>query len=371
MRGALRGMLLLATWLATTTGLAAAELKTRNVVLVTIDGLRWQEVFRGPDDAMANKEFGGVSGQGLVDLQAAYGGKTPAERRRLLMPFLWGEVAARGQLHGNRDAGSPMRVTNAAQVSYPGYNEMLTGAPDPALTDNTPVPNPNVTVLEWLDGRPGFAGRVVPLAAWNVFAAILNVPRSRLPLWLTNQRSDPATASPRLLDIEQWMADVPSKGREEHYDAFVYHAAVDMIDTRAPRVLFVGFGEPDTYGHRRLYEGYVDSIRRVDRFIRQLWEKLQSLPQYRGRTTLIITTDHGRGATPKDWAYHNPQSPGSGETWLAVLGPDTAALGERHDTPEVTTAQVAATIAAFLGEDFRAVFPQAAPPIESVLKASP
>lgn len=350
--------------------LSGAELKTRNVVLVTIDGLRWQEVFRGPDEAMANKEFGGVSDRSRQELQAVFGAKPPAERRRLLMPFLWDEVAARGQLFGNRDEGSPMRVTNAAQVSYPGYNEMLTGVADPAITDNAPTPNPNMTVLEWLNGRAGFAGRVVPLAAWNVFAAILNVERSRLPLWLTNQHSDPATASPRLLDIERWMADIPSKGREEHYDAFVHHAAVDMIDTRAPRVLLVGFGEPDTYGHRRLYDSYVDSIRRVDRFIRQLWEKLQSLPQYRGTTTLIITTDHGRGSSPKDWAYHNPQSPGSGETWLAVLGPDTPALGERRNAPEVTTAQVAATVAALLGEDFRAAFPAAAPAMESVLPAA-
>ncbi len=363
----MRRRLFLAGLVFAAAGLAAAELKTRNVVLVTIDGLRWQEVFRGPDDAMANKEFGGVSDKSLVELQAVYGAQPPAARRRLLMPFLWNEVSARGQLYGNRDTGSPMRVTNAAQVSYPGYNEMLTGAPDPAITDNARTPNPHVTVLEWLNGRPGFAGRVVPLAAWNVFAAILNVERSHLPLWLTNQHSDPATASPRLLEIERWMEDIPTKDREEHYDAFVYHAAIDALATRSPRVLFVGFGEPDTYAHRRVYDRYVDSIRRADRFIRQLWAELQSRPQYRGTTTLIITTDHGRGASPRDWANHNPSAAGSGETWLAVLGPDTPALGELHDVPEAATAQVAATVAALLGEDFRAAFPAAAPPLAAVL----
>lgn len=348
----------------------AAELQTRNVLFITIDGLRWQEVFRGPDDTFANKEFGGVSGKALAEMQASFAGRTPAERRRILMPFLWGEIAARGQLHGNRDLGSPMRVTNAAQISYPGYNEMLTGFADPQIVDNARTPNPNVTVLEWLNGRPGFQGRVVPLAAWNVFADILNVPRSGLPLWLTNQHSDPAAASPRLREIEQWMEDIPTKGRDEHYDAFVYHAAVDAIDTRRPRVLFVGFGEPDTYGHRRVYDSYLDSIRRVDRFIRQLWEKLQTLPQYRGTTTLILTTDHGRGAAPKDWANHNPQSPGSDETWLAVLGPDTPPLGERKNSRPVTTAQVAATVAALLGEDYRSFQPAAAVALPEVFPAA-
>lgn len=343
-----------------------AGLKTENVLFVTIDGLRWQEVFRGSDDALANKEFGGVSERALVDMQAAFAVGGAAERRRVLMPFVWREIAAQGQLFGNRDTGSPMRVTNGAHVSYPGYSEMLTGFADPEIRNNARIPNPHVTVLEWLNGRPGFEDRVVPLAAWNVFASIFNVERSGLPLWLTNQRSDPATASPRLLEIERWMEDIPTKGRDEHYDGFVFRAALDVIETKSPRLLFIGFGEPDTYGHRRVYDSYLDSTRRVDRFIRQLWEKMQSLPQYRDKTTLIITTDHGRGATPQDWIHHNPKVPGSDETWLMVLGPDTPPLGDRRHCETVTTAQVAATVARFLGEDFCAAFPQAAPPVRDV-----
>lgn len=349
---------------------AGAGLKTRNVVLVTIDGLRWQEVFRGADDAMANKEFGGVADKALVLMQEEFARPTARERREILMPFLWGEMARRGQLYGNRDQGSPMRVTNPIQISYPGYNELLTGVADPAIVNNAATPNPNVTVLEWLNGRPGFRNQVVPLAAWSTFGAILNPGRSRLPLWLTNQHSDPATASPQLLEIERWMEDIPTKDREEHYDAFVYRAALDAVATKRPRVLFIGFGEPDTYGHRRNYGSYLDSIRRCDRFVRTIWEHLQSRRQYRDRTTLIVTTDHGRGASPQDWANHNTKSPGSDETWLAVLGPDTPPLGERREVPEVTTAQVAATVAALLGEDYVAATPRAAPPLRAVLPAT-
>jgi len=365
-RSCLRLALLCLGLIPTAAFIHAAELKTKNVLLVTIDGLRWQEVFRGADDAYANKEFGGVSDRALVDMQKEFAVGTPAERRRVLMPFVWGEIARQGQIFGNRDLGSPMRVTNPAQVSYPGYNEMLTGVADPRILNNARLPNPNITVLEWLNGRPGFEGKVVPLAAWNVFSSIFNVERSHLPLWLTNQHSDPAQASARLLDIEQWMEDIPTKGRDENYDGFVYHAAVDMIDTKAPRLLFVGLGEPDTHAHGRAYDKYLGSIRRADRFIRQFWEKLQALPQYRGTTTLVVTVDHGRGNSPKDWANHNPQSPGSDETWLMVLGPDTPPQGEWQDHPMLTTGQVAATVARLLGEDFRATFPQAAEPVREV-----
>ncbi len=343
-----------------------AELKTQNVLLVTIDGLRWQEVFRGTDAGVANQVFGGVSVRALERVEARFAGRSRHEQRRILMPFVWDEIAARGQIHGNRDTNSPMRVTNPAMISYPGYSEMLSGFADPEITSNKRVPNPNVTVLEWLDQQPEFAGRIVALAAWSTFGYIFNVERSGLPLWLTNQHSDPATASPRLLEIEQWMEDVPTKGIDEHYDAFVFRAALDMIETKRPRLLFVGFGEPDTDAHARKYDRYLAAISRNDRFIRELWERLQSLPQYRGSTTLIVTTDHGRGASPQEWANHSKDAPGSDETWLAVLGPDTPALGERRDTPMITTAQVAATVAKFLGRDFQAAFPHAAGPLADV-----
>jgi len=95
---------------------------------------------------------------------------------------------------------------------------------------------------------------------------------------------------------------------------------------------------------------------------------MQSMPQYRGKTTFIITTDHGRGSGPVDWKEHStPESPGSEDIWIAVIGPDTPALGERRNVPAVTQAQVAATIAALLGRDFNAVAPRAAPPLPDVI----
>lgn len=350
--------------------LGATGLKTKNILLVTIDGLRWQEVFRGEEAALANKEFGGVSDKALVDLQAKYWADSAGDRRRTLMPFFWDEIARHGQLYGNRDAGSPVQVANAQWFSYPGYNELLTGRPDPGIVSNDLIPNPNVTVLEWLNGRPAFAGRVRACAAWQVFPAILNIGRSGLPLWITGQHSAPEAASPRVLELERLMGDIPSPWRTEHYDAFVHHRALEYIGTDHPRVLYVSFGEPDEWAHARRYDHYLASIGNCDRFIRELWEKLQALPQYRGTTTLIVSPDHGRGATPPDWISHGKKTPNSNETWLAVLGPDTPPLGERKDTPTVTTAQVAATVAALLGEDYRGFQPAAAAALPGVFPAA-
>lgn len=350
---------------AATSSPASAD---RRVVLITLDGLRWQEVFRGADEAFINTEHGGIPEKEIPLVRDSALAPTAEERRRKLMPFLWTEVATRGQLIGNRDRDSVMRVANTEWFSYPGYNELLTGAPDPLITSNAPIPNRNVTVLEWLNARPTFAGRVAACVTWHVHPAILNVGRSRLPVWVSTQNPSFVSRSPRFADIDRWMHDVPIKSRDEHYDAFAFHAARETISVLRPRVLYVALGEPDTNAHRRRYDAYLESITRCDRFIRELWEHLQSLDEYRGRTTLLVTTDHGRGRTPQAWKDHNKNTPGSDETWLAALGPDIAARGERREHAPLLTAQIAATLAALVGEDFRAAYPAAAPPIGGLLK---
>jgi len=350
---------------------APAGLQTRNVVLVTIDGLRWQEVFRGADPTLMTPEAGRVEAAGRKGLLAEFGGELPGVRREKLMPFLWEVVGRQGQLWGNRDARSPVEVSNDQWFSYPGYNELLTGRPDPGIVSNDPIPNPNVSVLEWLNQRPALAGRVRACAAWQVFPAILNAGRSGLPLWITGQHSAPATASPAVLELESLMDDIPSPWPDEHYDAFVHRRAMEYLATDQPRVLYVALGEPDDWAHGRRYDRYLASIANCDRFIRQLWEKLQSLPQYRGMTTLIISPDHGRGRTAQDWTDHGRKIPGSNETWLAVLGPDTPPRGERRDTPVARQAQIAATVAALLGENYRESQPAAAPALMEVLALDP
>ena len=69
-----------------------------------------------------------------------------------------------------------------------------------------------------------------------------------------------------------------------------------------------------------------------------------------------------------DWKHHGAKVRGAQNIWIAVLGPATPALGERANAESVTQAQVAATVAALLGEDYRASVPAAAPPIGDAFK---
>jgi hypothetical protein len=144
--------------------LPAAELKTKNVLLIMNDGVRWQEVFGGADELLLKN-----SGAGVNKLRAAFWRGTPDERRKALAPFLWEQFALRGQIFGNQDRGSFARVANSQRISYPGYNEAFTGSPDPRIDSNKKVPNANVTIFEWLSGKSGFKGQVAAVTAWDTF----------------------------------------------------------------------------------------------------------------------------------------------------------------------------------------------------------
>ncbi len=341
-----------------------AALKTRHVLFITTDGLRWQEVFRGAEVQLMNKANGGVPSEAA--LRGQFWAETPEARRSRLMPFMWSEIARAGQLYGNRDAGSEVGVTNGKNFSYPGYSEFLTGHADERIKSNKAIPNPNVNVLEWLLGRPGFAGKVAAINAWHVLPAILNRDRSQLPMWTPGAKDARDLDFPRKAELEALAADIIQPWPDEHFDAFVFAAAKSYLAAAKPRVLYVNFGETDEWAHGQRYDRYLASARTVDRWVRELWETAQSIPEMRGTTTLVFTTDHGRGAGLQSWTSHGESIPESGEMWFAVLGPDTPPLGERKACAPLRQAQTAATIARLLGEDYRAAVPEAAEPVADV-----
>ena len=334
----------------------------RTVVLIVADGLRWQEIFTGADSTLMNSAHGGIWADSTM-LQRQYWRATSGERREILFPFLWGVVAKRGQIFGNQNEGSVAHVTNGMAFSYPGYNEMLTGAPDKRIDSNQFGVNPNITVFEWLNGTPEFRDRVAAFATWNTFKDIFNVKRSHLPLHVGFDPPYSGKLTPRQELLSELYLTTTRLDDEDNYDAFMQIPLLDFVKTGKARVLFVGYGETDNWAHQGRYDLVLASAREFDSDVEQLWSAFQSMPQYRGKTTFIITTDHGRGSGLVEWKEHGVDEKGSENVWIAVMGPDTPALGERRNVAPVTQAQIASTIALLLGKDFRASAPGAAPPL--------
>ena len=346
---------------------AAAETKARHVFLITTDGLRWEEVFRGADEVLISKEYGNVGDTNA--LRTRFWRATPEQRRAALFPFLWGTVAQKGQLWGNRDLKSEIRIGNGLNFSYPGYSEFLTGAPDPAIDSNDKRLNVHTNVFEFLQLQPAFAGRVAATVNWDVLPWILNAPRSRIPIWSGFATPDGTVPLP----VPSALTEMVESGRTIWsgvlLDTFVGFAARHAVQTLQPRAMYISYGETDDWAHEGRYERYLWAAFEFDRFLSRLWELTQSLPEYRDRTTFLITVDHGRGPAPVAWKDHGRAIPGSAYVWLGALGPDTPALGERKDTSLATQGQVAATVAAAVGQDFRAFSPRAAAPVPGVIEA--
>ncbi len=343
-----------------------APLKTRNVVLIISDGLRRQEVFTGADPTLLNEKHGGIWDK-EADLRREFWRDDPNERRKLLFPFLWTMVAAHGQIFGNPAKDSVARVTNGLAFSYPGYNEMITGHADPHINSNEFGPNPNVSVFEWLNGLPELHGRVGVYGTWATFKDIFNVKRSNLPMLVGYDLPYSGELTPRQALLNRLYTSTTKLDDEAVYDAFMQVPLLESFAKSQPRVLFVGYGETDNWAHAGRYDLVLHSAHAFDQFVEELWNTLQALPAYKDQTTFIITTDHGRGGGLTQWKEHGVDEKGSEYIWIAVMGPDTAPLGERSHTAEVHQAQIAATVAAFLGKDYRAAAPQAAPPLSGVV----
>jgi hypothetical protein len=351
---------------------ALGQRRTRNVVLIVSDGLRWQEIFTGADAALLNDKHGGIW-TSQEQLRRKYWSDDPAKRRKLLFPFLWEVIGSRGQIYGNQDKGSVARVTNGMAFSYPGYNEMLTGRGDPRINSNEFGPNPNKTVFEWINEFGEFHGKVGVYGTWSVFKQIFNQPRSGLVMQVGWDL--PVTAarqlSPRQELLNELYRTTTRLDEEDVWDSFEQIALVDYVKSAHPKLLFVGYGETDNWAHSGRYDLVLESAHHFDEFVRQLWDTMQAIPEYRDQVTFILTTDHGRGSGLEEWKEHGVEQKGSENIWIAVIGPDTDPGGEMSHVAPVTQAQIAATIAALLGRDLRQAIPDTAPPLDRAMRQAP
>lgn len=326
--------------------------KTKNLIIVTLDGMRWQEVFRGADSAMISSKYT----EDKDEVRKKYWRPSLDERRKLLFPFLWNTIAKQGQIYGNRDLGNKEEVANPYHFSYPGYNEIFTGFPDKRMNTNDAIANPNMNVLEFLNKQKGFDGKVVTFASWERFPQILNSSRSKLPVYSGYADLKNTDANERLRYLNELQHSVPHYlGDSTRLDFITYQFGKEYLKQYKPRVLYLAFDETDDMAHAGNYKFYLDRAKQEDEYIKSLWEMIQADPFYKNTTSLLITCDHGRGNEPIDkWRDHGSEVKGSEATWFAVLGPDTPETGEIKTKETIYHKQLAQTISKLLGFDFKA-----------------
>jgi phosphopentomutase len=115
-------------------------------------------------------------------------------------------------------------------------------------------------------------------------------------------------------------------------DKYTFQQAMRYLKKYQPRFMFLSLDDADEWGHRNNYPEYIKTLHQYDDWIESLLTTLEDLGEYGQSTTLLITTDHGRGDGSK-WSDHGISAPESKNIWLYAGGPrvkSTFALTQKY-----------------------------------------
>jgi hypothetical protein len=300
-----------AAWGWLTIGIAQAEngpnLTQNNIIFITLDGVRWQEVFRRPDPFLSQGDF--------------------AEN----FPFMTHTLAQEGILFGNVDQGERIFVANDMVISLPAYLTMFSGEPTDCLSND----------CDWIESET-FPERLVrelhlppeSVAGFTSWSHIKHAFSEQSGLPQANGGIEPFKDSQSDAELEQLnrdqSLDLPP-WPDARYDKYTFAQAMRYLKLHRPRFMYIGLDDPDERGHRQEYPEYLASLRQSDQWLQQLDATLAQLGDYGRNTTLIVTTDHGRGDGLL-WGEHLFLFPGSENIWMLAKGPMVQKGGTFHQT---------------------------------------
>lgn len=106
-------------------------------------------------------------------------------------------------------------------------------------------------------------------------------------------------------------------------DELSLYIAKRLMQQEAPSLLWITMHDIDI-AHSGAYSLYVEAIRRTDRLCAELWQAVQSNPEYAGNTTLFVLPDFGRDsdfdAGGNGFQHHRTGDAASRTTWMMALG---------------------------------------------------
>jgi len=318
------------------TGELRTRQPTRQVIIVAIDGVRWQEVFLGSDPA-------------LIEDQSVPNALLMSPEQ--LLPNLYTRVAPRGVALGAPGYGPAMVASGPHFVSLPGFMELLVGAPVPWCTDNECEAIRTPTLVDDFRARISAREDVGVIASWDRIERAVAKDLSGVTLSTGRQRGatrewlrdDPIASE--LLDLGAAAPPFPGGG-DYRPDAFTTRLALRYLIARQPKFLFVALGDTDEWAHADDYQSYLQALRFADAFVGDLLRTLDTMGEYGATTSVVVTTDHGREA---DFRGHGRNFPESARVWMMAVGGAIPARGFVTSHRQHRLADIAVTLRVLLG----------------------
>lgn len=297
------------------------------VVLVTLDGVRWEDVF------------------------AAGNGKS-ASNVANTMPNLQRLVRDRGIALGGPGCTHDMRASGPNFVSFPGYLEMFTGKA-PACTHNACPPVQTDTFIDEARSVASRPGDVAVFSSWSKYAHAVARDRRSIVLSagahavgkahaLGAAKTDPKLRL--LFDVGAASSGYPGHG-DYRPDEHTARLALRYLELVGPRLLVVGLGDADEHAHRGDIAGYRRAIRRADDFIGELDRTLGRMGDDGKQTAVLVTTDHGRAHSLR---AHGAAFPESQRVFVAGFGAGIARRGVTCASEPLRLSHVAGAVRSLL-----------------------
>lgn len=98
----------------------------------------------------------------------------------------------------------------------------------------------------------------------------------------------------------------------------------ERMSTQKPRLVYAILPHIDSSGHVDEYSKYEETIKHADSLIWDIWNSIQADPFYKDKTTMVVTTDHGRHSTGVKDGYksHGDACEGCRKIYALMIGPD-------------------------------------------------
>ena len=77
-------------------------------------------------------------------------------------------------------------------------------------------------------------------------------------------------------------------------DNETYEEVINILGKDKPSLVIVNFRQPDAWGHAANWEKYLASTKQTDEYIYKIFQFIRNSPNYKDNTTLFVTNDHGR-----------------------------------------------------------------------------